>query len=148
MQLMEAIQLEEGYRRKKKQQQLKNTSKVISHITASSWNTNPVHTVHNLFLQQETAFMYPKLIITRSRRNLTMKLSETLSLKTQAVIYKANTFFVRILSLKAYNVNSMKYWNKKMKIFKVHTNLYSLQLFAWEDRDSKGYKANTFASWV
>lgn len=70
--------------------------------------------------------MYPKLIITRSRCNLTMKLSETLSIKTQAVIYKANTFFVQRLSSKAYNVNSMKYCNQKMKRYLKCTQIFTV----------------------
>lgn len=101
MELLEAIQLEEGYRENKYFKNKRERSKMIPHISASTWNTNPVHAVHNLFLQQETAFMYPKLIITRSRCNLTLKLSETLSMKTLAVIYKANTFFVQRLYFKA-----------------------------------------------
>lgn len=101
MQLMEAIQLEEGYGKKKKKIELNWSPTSLPHPEIQ------IQYIHytTCFLQQETAFMYPKLIISRSRCNLTMKLSETLSIKTQTVIYKANTFFVQRLSLKAYIVN-------------------------------------------
>lgn len=143
MHLMETIQLEEDCREGKKGKgKKKKDIKGISHITASSWNTN---LVHDLFLQQETAFMYSRFIITRSRCNLTTKLSEALRIKTQAVTNKANTFFVQRAPLKAYSVNSVEILQSKNEKILECTQIYSLQLSA-QDWDSKGYEVNIFAS--
>lgn len=70
--------------------------------------------------------MYSRFIITRSRCNLTTKLSEALRIKTQAVTYKANTFFVQRVPLKAYSVNSMEILqSKNEKILDAHRSIVS-----------------------